>query len=421
MLLAGLGILLLLAMSIVVIAFRGEASGPEGNTIDSRVEANKAAYKQRLVELEAEGAEQDLDINEIAQMKLELQRALLADIENLESERNVKNYPTKNYRLILILLCLLPILTVSIYNKLGAAADLEIPQLMQQLDKTESEEERALLLNDLTQVLQSRFERKPKDLTGAYMLATLYQGLGRDQQAISVFRSMLDEIPEGSDRATIYGQIARSQYRLNDGQIDTSVQVAIDEALTLNPDEYNSMGLLANEAFNARLLPEALNYWRRQLSSAIPGSAEAQQLQQIISLLASSIEGADMNLDQTNNSETIPTGATLTLKIDISPEMKVNIAGDERLFIYVRNPAVRPPLIAQSLALPEFPYIITLNNSMSMTGATLESSDVLMAGARISKSGTALANSGDLQGSTSEIVLSEVKGSVTVLIDEIVP
>ena len=86
------------------------------------------------------------------------------------------------------------------------------------------------------------------------------------------------------------------------------------------------------------------------------------------------------------------------------------------------NPAMPMPILAQNLDVPEFPFTITLDNSMTMMGATLESVSELVVGARLSRAGGAIAQSGDLQATLSDpFVLTELTAPLELLIDEAVP
>jgi cytochrome c-type biogenesis protein CcmH len=92
-----------------------------------------------------------------------------------------------------------------------------------------------------------------------------------------------------------------------------------------------------------------------------------------------------------------------------------------RLFVFVRNPAMPMPILAQNIPMPEFPFSITLDNSMSMTGMTMDPAVNLIAGARISASGNALAQSGDMQTVSAPFLLPDIAAPLELLIDEVVP
>jgi cytochrome c-type biogenesis protein CcmH len=156
----------------------------------------------------------------------------------------------------------------------------------------------------------------------------------------------------------------------------------------------------------------ALSYWRRQLSSAVPGSRDAQALRERIAEVESYLPKDETAVD---------TSKQVTLTIDIAPELAAKVNDSMRLFVFVRSTAMPMPIIADNLAIPEFPFTITLDNSKSMAGMSLESATELVAGARISISGNAVAQPGDMQALSDPFVLAELSAPLELVIDDIVP
>jgi cytochrome c-type biogenesis protein CcmH len=385
-------------------------------SVELRRRANREAFEQRLREIEVEVQEGLIAAEDVERVRTELQRGFLRDMEALDLEQAaVGRMGGKALPLAFVLL--VPVLSFGIYLEWGAAQDLELPALMERIGAAQDAESQTAMLAELAVVLQQRFEREQDDLQNGYMLGTLYESLQRYDEAMAVFSAMLAQMEAGPDKATVQGQLARTQYQLADGKLTPEVQQSIDAALAMNPNEYYAMSILANDAFLREDLPAALGYWRRQLSAATPGSQEAQQLRQVITLVEQSLAQAGTPAAE----PAAAASASLTVVIDLAPELREQLDGKQSLFVYVRNPELRPPLVAQNLAVPEFPFTITLDNSMSMTGMTLESAPSLIVGARLSASGTAIAQSGDLQTVSEAFVLGELEGPLQLTIDELVP
>ena len=93
-------------------------------------------------------------------------------------------------------------------------------------------------------------------------------------------------------------------------------------------------------------------------------------------------------------------GPSLTVTIDLDPSMTADITGNETLFVFARAVNGPPmPLAIQRRSASELPLTVTLDDSMSMIPAMkLSSFPVVTVGARISRTGDAIAQSGDLQG-----------------------
>jgi len=273
------------------------------------------------------------------------------------------------------------------------------------------------LLGELADTLQQRLERRPDDMQNAYMLGTLNLELERFEPAITTFRHMLERIEAGPDRATVLGQLAQSQYMLADSTITDEVRSTIDQALALNPNEFAVMSILAIDAFLREDFPTALQYWQRQLASSTPGSPQAEALRQRIAMLEAYVpQAADGD-----SGAAVPTGPTISVTITVAPALAAQVTEDMRLFVFVRNPDMPMPILAQNLEVPEFPFTITLDNSMSMTGMTVETFPRLVVGARLSRSGNATAQPGDLQTLSESFTLSELTAPLELVIDEVAP
>lgn len=412
-----LAVLAVVAMLFVALPLWRFRSTSSIASVEQRRQANRAAYEERLLEISHEVQDGLIAAEDVDRVRTELQRSFMRDMEALDKEQAAVGR-LGGRALPLAFVVLVPVLSFAIYLERGSSQDLELPALMQRIGTAEDAESQTAMLAELAVVLQERFDREEDDLQNGYMLGTLYESLQRYDEAMAVFNSMLAQMDDGPDKATVQGQLARTQYQLAEGKLTPEVQQSIDAAIAMNPNEYYSMSILANDAFLREDLVAALGYWRRQLSAATPGSQEAEQLRQVITLVEQSLP---QQAAQAGEASAAATGAALTVVIDLAPELKEQLGGKQSLFVYVRNPDLRPPLVAQNLDIPEFPFTITLDNSMSMTGMTLESAPTLIVGARLSASGTAIAASGDLQTVSEPFVLGELEGPVQLTINELVP
>lgn len=410
------GLLSLLAMAFVVVPLLRQRVRAGVDGIEQRRLKNREVYGQRLRELDAERDAGLVTPEDEARVRAELQRAFLRDMEALEavSAPPAGEGGSSSRMLPLAFAVLVPILALVLYRSWGAHEDLGLPALFQAITSAQSAEQQVELLNELAVTLQSRLEREPEDMRSAYMLGTLYEELGQYDAALATFDHMLQHMEPGRDMATVLGQMARTRFTQNEGVIDSAVREYMDRALALNPNEYHSTGILAQEAFAQEDLVAALGYWRRQLSSAQPGSRDAAALREIITLVETYLPDDEAPVAAGE-------GASITITVDIDPALRGRLAGKQSLFVYVRNPEMRPPLVAQNLPLGEFPLTLTLDNSMSMLGMTLESAPTLIVGARLSASGSAIAESGDFETVTEPFELQSLDGPLNLVIDTVVP
>jgi cytochrome c-type biogenesis protein CcmH len=409
LLFAGLIAVAMLFMLVPVLRYRGEAAQ---SSLALRKQKNREVFEQRAAELAVELQQNAIAPEEHSRLLAELQRAFLRDMDALDTAGSTRARLTSGKAILIALALTIPLLSLWQYSKWGSAADLALPALLSDLGAATDEAAQAEKLDELADFLKERLDRRPEDIQNGYMLGTLYIELERFSEAEAVFKKLLEKMEPNTDRATVLGQLAQAQYLLHDSQLAPEVQATIDEALALNPNEYAVMSILAIDAFLKEDVATALGYWRRQLSAATPGSRDAEVLRQRIAMVESYVPKDEVAVDTSNK---------ITLTIDIAPELASRIDDSMKLFVFVRNTAMAMPILAQNLALPEFPFTITLDNSMSMSGMTIESAAELVAGARISASGNAIAASGDMQTLSAPFTLAEQTAPLELVINEIVP
>jgi len=204
----------------------------------------------------------------------------------------------------------------------------------------------------------------------------------------------------------------------SESEMTPEIRNVVDQALALNPNEYAVMSLLAMDALISEDIAGAVGYWRRQLLQLDSGSREAAVLRERITRAESMFP----DIAATGNDADVEGGASVSLVIDIDDSVRDQVDDSMRLFIYARNPAMPMPLAAQNIALPEFPFEITLDDSMAMiANMTLSSAQEVIVGARLSRSGQATAQSGDIQAVSEPFALAEQDEPVMLTIKDIVP
>ena len=114
--------------------------------------------------------------------------------------------------------------------------------------------------------------------------------------------------------------------------------------------------------------------------------------------------------------------AKLTVKVSLAPSIKASVKPDETVFIFARAASgPRMPLAIVRKQVRDLPLTVTLDDSMAMAPQmTLSKFDKVVVGARVSKTGTALPQSGDIQG-VSPTIESMQKNPVSIVINSVVP
>jgi cytochrome c-type biogenesis protein CcmH len=116
-----------------------------------------------------------------------------------------------------------------------------------------------------------------------------------------------------------------------------------------------------------------------------------------------------------------PAGATLTGRVDISPALASKVALTDTVFIFARAvEGPRMPLAVLRIPARELPKDFRLDDSMGMAqGIKLSAAPAVIVEARISKSGNALPQAGDLSGKSAPV--KPGASGIKVTIDQVVP
>jgi cytochrome c-type biogenesis protein CcmH len=99
--------------------------------------------------------------------------------------------------------------------------------------------------------------------------------------------------------------------------------------------------------------------------------------------------------------------ATVAGTITLAPDLKTRVSPDDTLFVFARAvDGPRMPLAILRKRARDLPLRFTLDDSLAMSPtATLSSVPRVIVGARISKSGNAMPQGGDLQGTGTAVAV----------------
>lgn len=406
---------LLIALALLFIAVPYLRFRPSDNSIDPEIRRrkNREVYESSLAELEKDQAEGVISVDEFEKLKTELSRSFLRDMDAIDGRVTQSNGGPRKLVPILSLL-FIPIFSYGIYELVGSARDLELPKIFQTLNTAESAEEQRAGFLRLAEVLEERFERKPDDIQNGYMLGTLYIQLEDFNSAINTFELLIGELEDGPDKATVLGQLAQAMYLDAGSSLTSDLQSVIERAMTMNPNEQAIMSILGFESFMQQDFRQAVFYWRRQLSQLNSNSEQALALRDRISTIEALLppETAEVVDDG---------GASVTLVIDVDDSVRDLVDASMRLFVYARSPDFPMPLAAVNLVQPEFPFEITLTDANAMTpAAKLSSASQVYVGARLSRSGVANAQAGDIEAESDTFDLDSLEDKISISISKVV-
>jgi len=387
--------------------------------------ATIAVYRDQKRALDSDLASGTLALAERDAAVLELSRRLGEEIGT--EKRASASQPRRAWPLAIALLALIPLAAVLLYLRLGspdattlaAAGSASVAHEM-------SDPQIVAMVEQLAQRMKSR----PNDPQGWILLARSYAAMGRFPESVDAYSHATALVPDDAALLADYADVlAMSQGKVLKGR-PTEL---ISRALAIDPKNTKALALAATAALDARDLDAAIGYWRRLQAQFAEGSDDARQIGSIIAEIEAERgagKGSATNGKVVARSERPPaanapaSGAAATTiagRVDIAPSLASKVALTDTVFIFARAvDGPRMPLAVLRLPARELPKEFTLDDSMGMApGVKLSSAQAVIIEARVSKSGNALPQAGDLAGKSATV--KPGASGVKVVIDQIVP
>lgn len=281
----------------------------------------------------------------------------------------------------------------------AAAASASAPPSAEQID--------ALLAR-----LAQRLKDKPDDAEGWAMLGRSYSLLGRFNEAMPAFQRVIALRPKD---AQAYADYADAMGSAKGGNLDGEPAQMIAKALELDPSNLKALALAGSIAFNRNDPAGAVKLWEQALRLSEPGGEMARQLQGVIDEarqragLPPSASAAASAPGGGNAVAQAPAAVASSVqgRISLSASLKAQAGPDDTLFVFAR-PAqgAKMPLAILRKQVKDLPLDFTLDDSQAMSpAARLSSAGQVIVGARISKSGNAMPQPGDLQGFSAPVAV----------------
>jgi len=200
-------------------------------------------------------------------------------------------------------------------------------------------------------------------------------------------------------------------------------------ALTIDPNHKKALALAGTAALEANDLGGAIGYYRRLLAQLPEGSDDAKQITAIIAKVESAKSGGKGLPPSAPAPERAPppalaspgSNAAITGRVEISAALAPKVAVTDTVFIFARAvEGSRMPLAILRIPAKELPKDFQLDDNMGMaSGAKLSETPTVIVEARISKSGNAMPQAGDLSGRSGPV--KPGASGVKVTIDQVVP
>ncbi len=386
----------------------------------ARVNLNAAIFRDQLAELERDRASGALGAEDFAQAQAELQRRLLEDAALVETAAApAAAAPAK--RTALTLGVLLPVIAALLYVWLGNPAAVQIaPGAEAGAARHQISVEQ---IESMIAKLAAHQEQNPEDLKGWALLARSYRAMGRLAEAENAYERAASLVDRDPTMLAEYADLLAERAK---GNLEGRPLTLVKRALALDPDHMLALALAGTAAYNRKDYAETLTHWERLVKLMPPESEDAQALTATLMDVrnkAAAGAGADAGREPARKVAENADGkaATLSGKVSLAPELAGKVKPDDTLFIYARAVAgPRMPLAVLRARAGDLPLAFTLDDSLAIApDFKLSGAKQVKVEVRVSKSGNATPNPGDLLGESP--VLQPGAKHVNVLIDRVQP
>ncbi len=257
----------------------------------------------------------------------------------------------------------------------------------------------------MTDRLAIRLKEQPSDAEGWAMLARSYSVLGRHPEALTAYEKA---IALRKNDATLLADYADSLAVKNDKNLSGEPMKWVERALKIDPKNLKALSLAGTNAFTRKDYPAAVKYWAKVTQF---GPADNDLVKQVEPSLAEARELAGLPA-LTKKSE-ISTGATLGAAgsvagtVSIPASLQKLVKPEDTVFIFARAAeGSRMPLAIIKKQVKDLPFNFALDDSTAMSpAAKISGAGKVIVGARVSKSGLATPQPGDLSGQTAAITV----------------
>lgn len=240
---------------------------------------------------------------------------------------------------------------------------------------------------------------------GLLRMAELYQEGGFYDEAIVLYEKLM---VLSSDSESVLNWIYC--YSLKDkGALPQAVRQRAQSLLSQMPDNMMLINLLAIDDYFHGRIKSAILGWKVILAKDKTLTPERRAV--LINAIASSEKAA--------SSEALK-GIGFKVTVSINPNLIKGLSPQDSVFVYVRRPNEKRPILVIKHTVRELPLTITLDDRHAMLMESLEPGMQVEIGAHISKQGTALLKSGDIRGKMGPIIVKDGIENVSFEIAEIV-
>jgi len=391
----------------------------------AREDVNVSIYQDQFAELDADLRNGVLGQEQYEQGRRELQQRLLEDVPAAPAGATAAS--ARGGRTVGVLVGVaVPLLAVLLYLQIGnpKAVAPQDEATVAASGPHDSGQMTQQQIEAMVAKLAARMETNPDDAKGWTMLGRSYAVMGRYADASMAYSKATALTPND---AQLWADFADLTAMAAGKRLAGKPVELINKALMVDPNNQKALALAGSAAFEMKNYSGAVAYWTKLLQSVPKDSQEAKGISNGIAEAQAMAAGRPLAAPMAEESadgaasQGAPAGASVAGVVSLSAGLAAKASPNDTLFIFARAAnGPKMPLAMMRVQVKDLPVSFTLDDSMAvMPAMKLSNFPEVVVAAKISKSGSANPQSGDLQG-VSDVVKLGASG-VKVVIDTVAP
>lgn len=385
-------------------------------------ERNIAIAQHRLAELTEQLQANALSQTQYDEQRTELEQALSDDLD-IQTQGEAST--SQGRWLAYLLLIMLPVVGGSLYAMLGNyKAITPTPEM---LGTNAQAIPNQATLEKMVNGLAEQMKTDPNNAEGWLMLGKSYKYLQQYPKAADAFAQAYLLL---GDKPDVMLQYADALSFANDELVTGKSAELAFKALALEPDNPNALWLSGMAKAQAGEFVAAKKLWTKLKDSLPEGSDAQKETQDLLAKIDSKIAESNGELasQETNSADTTAKNtvnpvatATVAIQVSLAPELQKQTSPSDTVFVYAQaTSGPQMPLAIVRKQVKELPLAVSLDDSLAMTpDMKLSKFTTVKLLARVSKSGGAMKQAGDLIGVLESITVAN-KTRHTLVINSVV-
>ena len=398
-------LLIALALALLLPSLLRRRANTPPDAGDAR-SANLSILRDQLAQLDVELATGNISAGQQAQARSEIERRALEEESTPESSV-LKPASTAPSALTAVVVAIgIPLTALGMYGLLGNLQALQPQAVMATAGGEVSAAQIEAMVAQLAERLENPTPGKPVDPKAWEMLARSYAAMQRFPEAAKAYARASQLAP---DNAQLLADHADVLAMLQGQSVSGEPTRLIEQALKLDPKNLKALALAGSAAFERQDFATANLYWTKARALAPPGSDFATGLDRSIeeAQVASGAVKSPAAGSSAGKAGDKPAIAPASIQgiVSLAPTLAGKVGPDDTVFIFARaSEGPRMPLAILRRKASDLPITFTLDDSTAMSAELkLSKFPLLVVGARISKSGNAMPQSGDLVGQSKAV------------------